>query len=158
MEKIYLDTCVISGLIKQDMGDENYNNLVEMLSMDLCIVSSQIARDEINAIPPQYRKEHADLFDSLNKIPVIQHYSTCSNLMLMGVGGGRRYDPLFAKLKNLLPDENDALHIFQACKNSVTDFITIDNRTILRFALQLEEYTGMQFVPPRLFKSEFLFS
>ncbi len=154
MNKIYLDTCVISGLIKNDIGKENYIALEELFFTDLCIVTSEVAKKEISKIPDKYRKEHENIYEALNKIPTIKHFSHNSNLMLMGVGGGRSDDPLFALLKNILPDEDDALHIFQATKNQAKNFITVDIRTILKFSDKLADITSMEFYTPETFMKE----
>ncbi|GAB4577932.1 MAG: hypothetical protein Fur0022_06640 [Anaerolineales bacterium] len=61
-----------------------------------------------------------------------------SGLSLMGVGGDSRFDPLYLELKNILPDELDAQHVFQAIKRDADFFITTDHRTILRYYKDLE--------------------
>ena len=49
-------------------------------------------------------------------------------------GSVNREDPLFLKLKQIF-DEDDAEHIFQAEKNDMDYFLTLDKKTILNRVL-----------------------
>lgn len=43
------------------------------------------------------------------------------------------------KLRAILPDENDARHLFQAISNDVEYFVTYDKATILRHTAAIEQ-------------------
>jgi hypothetical protein len=53
-------------------------------------------------------------------------------------GGYLVTDEMLARLREILPDENDARHIFQAAQNDIGYFITCDERTILRHTVAIE--------------------
>jgi hypothetical protein len=61
--------------------------------------------------------------------------------------------PTFARLAKALPDRNDARHVFQAARNDVRDFVTIDERTILSRATQVLEAAGVRVCSPTAYVS-----
>jgi hypothetical protein len=61
----------------------------------------------------------------------------------MGVGGSRRQDRLFISLRSLLPDVEDAMHVFQAAKNGVGFLITADHRRLIRFSADIQRLCGV---------------
>ncbi len=152
MVTAYLDTCIVSGVAKGDLRLEEEEALLKLLQAwkhgAISLVTSSIAKDEINRIPSRYRVKHEIIYNLLNDVPVAQTHRTDSGLLLVGVGGGRREDPLLQALKGLLPDENDALHLFQAAKNGVTYFLTGDRSTILKHCKKIEEVCNVRAVRP----------
>ena len=50
--------------------------------------------------------------------------------------------------RTLLPDIEDARHMFQAVQNGVDSFVTADERTILAYADVLRELLGIEAVSP----------
>jgi hypothetical protein len=73
-------------------------------------------------------------------------------LILMGVGGSRRQGRLFISLRSLLPDVEDAMHVFQAAKNGVGFLITADHRTLIRFSADIERLCGVIVLSPVAFE------
>jgi hypothetical protein len=148
----YLDTCIVSGVAKGDLRPEEEEALLKLLQARkhgaISLVTSSVAKDEIDRIPPQHRVKHEMIYNLLNDVPVAQTHRTDSGLMLLGVGGGRCADPLLRTLKGLLPDEADALHLFQAAKNGVTYFLTTDQRTILKHYKEVEAVCNVRAVSP----------
>ena len=142
MIKAYLDTCIVSGLAKEDLDSAQQNALREVLrfhkSGDIQLVTSVLVQDEIKQIPEQYRSKHEVIYSLLADIPVTRVSWIDSGLSLLGVGGGSRVDPLYQELRTMLPDDLDAQHVFQAIKSNSTYFLTRDNRTILRYRKELE--------------------
>jgi predicted nucleic acid-binding protein len=128
--KLYLDTCIVSGLIKEDLGKEEFSALDRILAawqahqVELC--TSKVTLEELSKVPALYRREHNRIYKLIRLVPIAPEARTDSGLSLMGVGGGTRTDPLFTNLKQLL-DEVDAKHVFQALKNHVETFLTVDN-------------------------------
>ncbi|HVE61704.1 MAG TPA: hypothetical protein VNA26_07790 [Chitinophagaceae bacterium] len=127
---VYLDTCIISGLAKADLSIDDLEALHDLLEKHkngkIHPLTSQVTKEELEKIPPTFRTQHKIVYNLLKDVPTAQTYQTDSGLMLMGVGGGIREDPVFTALKNLLPGEDDARHIFQATKNGVSKFVTTD--------------------------------
>jgi hypothetical protein len=152
--KIYVDTCVVSGLAKtNDLCPPVIEALWRILDLheaaQVHLLTSSVMKDEIAKIPEQYRTRHRALYTLFAKIPITATHRTDSGLTLMGVGGGQRTDPLFKALQGILPDEPDARHIFQAVKNKVDYFLTVDKRTILRHRVAVENCCGIKVFNPK---------
>jgi hypothetical protein len=157
---VYLDTCIISGIAKMDLGDENIDALLSIFEQskkgNLNILTSIITESELNAIPIQYRKQHELIYYLLANLPYIQNAQTVQQgSMIIGIGIGigfgnrrRKTDPLFGKLSTLLPDNNDAMHVFQATKNNVQYFLTTDYKTILKFKGEIEQICNIKAMSP----------
>lgn len=107
MISAYLDTCVVSGIAKGDLTDADADALLVILQAHkagaLRVVTSEVTAAEYLKVPSQYRNKHAFIYSLLVDVPVAQTHRTGSSLLLMGVGGGRREDPLFTQLKELFP-------------------------------------------------------
>ena len=148
----YLDTSVVSGLAKGDLNEADAKALLHLLKAgkqgDINLVTSTVTKDEIANVPEMHRSSHEMIYNLLADVPAARQYHTDSGLMLVGVGGGQREDPLLASLKSILPDENDALHLFQAAKNEVTFFLTADRRTIIRHREAIEAACSIKAVDP----------
>ena len=60
--KVYLDTCIVSGLIKEDLGEDEFVTLDRILEawqahqVDLC--TSKVTSEELSKVPDRYRREH----------------------------------------------------------------------------------------------------
>jgi hypothetical protein len=151
----YLDTCIVSGLAKGDLAHPDIEALLKVLQKHkkraLCLVTSQITKEEIDRIPQKYRLQHEVIYNLLLDLPVARAFRTDSGLMLMGVGGGVRLHPMLAKLNTLLSDEADARHLYQAARNDVRYFITTDTRTILRRKAEIEEISQVIAISPTEF-------
>lgn len=137
----YLDTCIISGLAKGDLAEVELGALNKLLVAskrgEISLVTSELTGNEIRAIPESSRRLHETIYNLLCNVPISQHTWTDSGLTLMGVGGGTRIDPLYTKITQIVPGETDAQHLFQAVKSDCHFFITVDNKTILRFSTQI---------------------
>ena len=57
---IYIDTCIISGYIRQDLKSSDQNALEKIINekQDLSFCSSTIASQELNKINPKYVAPH----------------------------------------------------------------------------------------------------
>jgi hypothetical protein len=144
---VYLDTCIVSGIAKEDLSHAEQEAVVALLQLyktsRLHLVTSEVARSEIAAVPQQFRSRHETIYLLLRDVPLARAAWTDSGLTLTGVGGGRREDPLYTKLRLLLPDEADAQHVFQAIRADADYFATTDARTILRFSKALYDEHGL---------------
>jgi predicted nucleic acid-binding protein len=152
MTKAYFDTCIVSGLAKEDLPEVEQAALLEVLRLyraeKIELVTSALVKQEIDRIPEKPRRRHEIIYNLLADIPISNVSWTDSGLMMMGCGGGTRFDPLYSELRSILPDEADAQHIFQAIKNGAYYFVTTDRRTILRYAKMLQDRFGIRFVTP----------
>jgi predicted nucleic acid-binding protein len=148
----YLDTCVISGGLGRGDIHGQQEALRELLRLrkagDIEIVTSHIALEEIQRSPQERRRLDEDLYALLNDVPAAAEHRTDGGLMLLGVGGGQRPDPILIRLREILSDENDARHLFQAIKNGIDFFVTVDERTILSKADALSSVFGIQVLKP----------
>lgn len=147
----YLDTCVISGYVKNELETGNQSAfetiLTAYLSKKIDLLRSAIVEMEIAAIPECYRTPHQTLLSNLLSIPV----PSVSGLTRLGSGMFSMANPkrlLRQRLSVVLPDENDQQHIFVAACNRVHFFITVDNRTILSRRLKVYEACGVHAVTP----------
>jgi len=143
----------VSGLAKEDLSPGQQQALLELLRLykggQIKLITSFVVKQEIDRIPEGARTRHEMIYSLLSDIPRARFWQIRMGLTLMGIGGGiPRQDPLYIKLKQLLPDEEDAQHIFQAIKNQVDYFITTDERTILRHRGELESTYGIRVVTP----------
>jgi len=128
-ELVYLDTCIISGLAKEDLTQNELNSLLQLLKMsksgDITLVTSLYTFQEIKKIPKKYRNRHEIIYNLISDLPQIDSKVTNSGIIRLGVGKSIQVDPIFNELKTILPGEKDALHIYQAIKKQL--FILCNN-------------------------------
>jgi hypothetical protein len=152
----YLDTCIISGLARRDLPEQDLTALEHILAArkrgEVSLVTSHIAKVEIDRVPQSYRSAHEVFYNLLSDVPAVRFWRTDTGLMLMNIGGGRRQDPLFIRLRSLLPDAEDAMHVFQAAKNRVGFLITTDHRTLIRFSSAIERLCDVIVLSPVAFE------
>jgi predicted nucleic acid-binding protein len=124
----YLDTCVVSALTKADLGPVQQEALFELLqaykSRRLALVTSRVAHEEIQKIPAEVRAQHEVIYALLEDVPAKQE---------SGEKGA-----VFSQLRAILPDADDARHVFQALTNGVDYFVTADTRTIVSRRSEIE--------------------
>lgn len=153
--RAYLDTCIVSGLVKDDLAKPEAEALQRILVARkrgaVSITTSAVTHDELSSIPEEHRAPHELLYNLLDDVPAAPTHRTDSGLTLMGVGGGRREDPLLTQLRAILADEGDAQHVFQAARNGVEFLITADVRSFARHSEQLQELCGVRVVLPSQF-------
>lgn len=130
--RAYLDTCIVSGLARGDLTLEDEAALLRILqarkSGAVELVTSEVVHAEISRIPEEYRIRHSIIYDLLADVPLATtHYKIPP---FIPAPMFRRRDPLLASLEDLLPDEIDAAHVFQAVKAGLPYLITVDRRTL----------------------------
>ena len=71
--KLYIDTCVISGHAKGELTPNEtaaFNRLLgQYASGEITLVTSTVAKDELNRIPMEYRASHEQVYQRLKEIP-----------------------------------------------------------------------------------------
>ena len=131
---VLLDTCVISGMVRNDMKPEDTAAVVQMARLvaqsNLTMWASTVAREELDKIPPRYRQEHIDQYNALKTIRASHATWVDTNRASTGLGTVVEH-PDYKRLRGLLRDENDARLLFQAKAGGVTDFVTVDYKSIL---------------------------
>ena len=69
---VYIDACIISGIVKQDMKSSDISAFKKILDIaetgKITIHSSTMALHEINQIPEHWRKNHLAQYDTLLKV------------------------------------------------------------------------------------------
>jgi len=135
MDKAYLDTCIISNLAKGDLSSKEQSVLVELLKLhkndELHLVTSEITKSEIDKIPQEYKVNHEIIYLLLQDVPV-KETKIIQDVIDIGIIPFPREDNIYTRLKNILPDDNDRIHVYTAIKNGCYYFITTDRRTILK--------------------------
>ena len=148
----YLDTCIVSGLAKEDLSDEELDALLRILEEykgnNVHLVTSDLTKRELDKIPARYRRKHSAIYSLLCDVPIVRLFRRDPRLDLLGVGDGVRVHTIFARLNTELPDETDAQHIYQAARNEAGYFLTTDRRTVLSKKEQIEDICGVKAVSP----------
>ncbi len=134
--KVYLDTVIISSWINEDIRPEELEALERVLDawqsnrIELC--TSTVAREELAKVPEEHRGQHMRLYRLIKLVPIAPIERWGTGLSLMGTPTARTYgDPIYSQLRAIL-DEKDANHVFQAIKNGVNVFLTVDRRVVAR--------------------------
>lgn len=151
----YLDTCIVSGLAKEDLSDEELDALLRILEEHkgnkVHLVTSDLTKRELEKIPARYRRKHSVIYSLLSDVPIVPAFRRGRGLSFGGIGGGVRVHPILARLNTELPDEADAQHIYQAARNKVSYFLTTDCRTVLSRKVKIEDICGVKAVSPTEF-------
>lgn len=150
--KIYVGTCVLSGIVNKDMPERELKS-VEVLcdnkNVELC--TSRKTLDEfLNTKTYRQRVAFKLLYKIIAKIPsenLINQYSATWGSVPWGAAewgdGCSAENKIFAKLKKLFKPD-DAEHIFQAINARCDYFLTLDSRTILS---KKNKYESAQIAP-----------
>lgn len=138
--RVYYDTSVVSGIARSDMKTEDLSATKEIAkrarSGAIALHSSTAAKEEIHRIPPKFRARHEAEYKALDTIRgstawLDENHPTPDD------------DPDFRTLSSILHDRNDARHLWLAKKAGISEFITVDQRTILSKATELRATCGM---------------
>ena len=147
--KLYLDTCVISAITKNDIKESDLSALTKILgyklSQTLEVVTSQVAKEEIEKIPEEYREKHLKEYEALVSIPTLD-YLRIDFFSRTGLRVKQTIE--FGKLFMLLKDINDARHIYQAFRNEIKYFIIVDYKTILKHKNDIESICNVKTLSP----------
>ena len=150
---LYLDTCVISGHAKGDLSADEVRAVTELLSLystgKVSLVTSTVTKEEIDRIPEKYRAVHEETYELLKSIQAIGYLvlDLGFGIHLLGVKRHSTYDDLRALLK----DDDDAKHLYQAYRHGASHFLTVDSRTILSKASEIEKLCGVKPILPSAF-------
>jgi hypothetical protein len=110
----------------------------------LSLVASTEVLTEIQGLPSQHQGPHREVYTQLLQLPG----SNVTWLEPATATPSVQTDPLYSRIARILPDEMDARHVFQALKQSVPYFATVDQRTILKHSRSLEAEFPVRFGKP----------
>ena len=144
--KVYLDANLIFDPSKIDNIIQEEAEALKSLSESPRIkfyVSEKVKKEIEKHKNPKKKDYLLFLYNLIQKIPeenIIKSGATLNSAMLNSVmlNEGTSEDPLFTKLKQIF-DKDDAELIFQAEKNDLDYFLTLDKRTILNRLREKEE-------------------
>jgi hypothetical protein len=148
---VYLDTCIISGLARNDIEQTQGKAMIELLKLSeigtVRFVTSAVALSELEQIPPEHRTPHVAVYHLLWKI----HAFPEPSLTRLAPWGGPMGNParrIWSRIKRILPDENDVKHVYQAAKHGTDYFVTVDKATILKYKADLIVEAGVHVIQP----------
>lgn len=148
----YLDTNLVIGLARDDLGDVEQAAIVDLLDRHkgrrLRLVTSQVTLEELRKIPHEDRRPDEQMYRLLEELPtaaeVLAPVVTRSDrphlVGLLPIG-------YLVELQEIL-DETDARHVFQALQANVEYFVTVDRKTILSRRDAVEAKVAMKFRKP----------
>ena len=152
-KKVYFDTCIISGIVNQDMKKNEMDAILEIENSAkmgfLSIHSSTMARGEIEKIPEQWRHAHVAQYDVLLKVKG----STSSWIELETSINEKALE--YQTFREILKDKNDAKHLYLAKQAGIDEVITVDERTILSKANELESRCQMKVYSPSQYSKKY---
>jgi hypothetical protein len=135
--RVYADNCIVGALVRHD-HPEQISAISALLNAHeqgtIHLVASTEVLGEIQQLPATYQGPHIALYERLRKLPA----SNVTWLEETSTGSSVRTDPMYSQLEQVLSGANDRRHMFHAVKQCVEYFATVDQRTILSRAKQLE--------------------
>ena len=114
---------------------------------ELTICASTVAREEIDKIPAEYRQDHLDEYNALRIVQGSNATWLDDDPGSTDVGTVVEH-PEYHTLREILPDEDDARHLFQAKMAGVDNVVTVDYKSILNRAGELEQRAGIRAFSP----------
>jgi len=137
---VYLDTCIISGLAKEDISKKEICALLTLLQLGkesiLELFTSSVTKDELDKIPQEHRSKHLIIYNLFSDVPKIDYLVL--NLSPVRIGLRVKKQDVLAKLINILKDKEDAMHLYQCFRNKLEYFITVDQNSILSKAKEIK--------------------
>lgn len=138
--KVYIDGCIISDSSKIDNFKEEEKMALKKLwklSDELFYTSEKTRREIEKHRNLKKREDLISLYNLIKKVPkknIIKLIPATLNSVKFNEttfnGHAEREDMLLTKLKQIF-EKDDAEHIFQAEKNNLDYFLTLDKKTIL---------------------------
>jgi len=148
----YLDTCVPSAIVKGELSSADSQAVARLgqlvQSSAVTLWTSTVMLEEMHRIPESYRGRHVAAYNGLRTVTGHPTTTWLDTRSTSSTHGHETTHPLFAKLRAVVADENDARHLFQAKMNGVVDFITVDERTILSRRTEIRQNAGINVWSP----------
>ena len=155
----YFDTCIVSEIAKEDVKESELIAIMQLLRKrlleEIYIFTSESTLDELNKIPEKYREKHLDVYSDIELIPKAEKKKMTSMLFMPGpILFLQSENPAYWELKTILPDKMDAEHLLNASEKQIVYFITVDERTILKFANKIKDKTNLRAMLPSQLMTE----
>jgi predicted nucleic acid-binding protein len=153
--RLYVDTCVLSAVANGELSPieraavQTVNELSH--SSAVTLFTSHVALEEISRIPEPYFARHVQQYDALGKVSsdlTWEEFNPATEVTDLEVE-----KPVYEELRTLLPDENDAQHLAQAKLGGIDHVLTLDGKTIIRYARELRDRFGILVFRPSEFVS-----
>lgn len=148
---VLLDTSVISAFVNNELIQKEAVAFSQILEMAKCgqisACGSTVTREELENIPLTFRSSHIKEYELLSEI-------RGSNTTWLETDPGSTafgtivQHPTFQALRGFLKDEGDARLLFQAKMAGVTNFITVDQKTVLNKASEIANQVGVHVYSP----------
>jgi hypothetical protein len=147
--RLYLDTCIISGIAKEDLQTDQRAAVTELLRLHkqkvIQLVTSEMAKVEIDKIPVQHRSKHEAIYSLLADV---SSFVPLTGLSVIGIPTVNWHWIRLRALKRILPGHLDARHVFAAWRHGLEYFVTTDESTILRHRQELMRQFGVKAMLP----------
>jgi hypothetical protein len=141
----YLDTVLIIGLADNDLPANEQDALTDLLARrkrgEIALFTSVVAREELDRHRSLEHRIHDVIYDLIDDVPTVTEQLPRAVTATAPVGSRAISPPvdddrMLVELRQILPGDDDARHVFQAARNALDYFITCDHHTILRFAAE----------------------
>lgn len=147
--KVYIDTCIISGIVNEDLSELELTSIKELLEhhdkFGIHVCTSEVAKEEIDRIPDEHRIKHTSIYKQLSKVKTITYLKL---KLIPRIGLPVEQTEGYSDLKGILKDKGDAKHIYQCSKNNIEIFLTVDKATILNKANEIKKICGVNALYP----------
>ncbi len=139
MKKIYLDTCIFSKLLQDNIDDDQLASLEELSNYEeISLVTSQKTLDEVSDTPDIRRRRSLKLlFKFVKQVYAPPHTRNFSPLFGDAPFGapwgqsGTITEEIYSRLlKVFKPDDSE--HIYNAKKAECDYFLTLDYKSLLK--------------------------
>lgn len=154
---LYVDTCVLSAVANGELpaAERAAMDTIDgwVQSSSVTLFSSPVALEEMSRIPDPHFARHLQQYNAVGKVSsdlTWEEYNAATEVTDLEVE-----DPTYEELRDLLPDEPDAQHLAQAKLAGIDHVLTLDERTILSHATELQERFGIRVLKPSAFVSLF---
>jgi hypothetical protein len=145
---VCMDTCVISAIAKGELSTSECEAMTQIEQLvesgQVTVWASTHVKDELEGIPQQFKQPHLDVYNSFKRIAAHPTTNWIDDDPSSVTFQQETVHPVFKTIQNIIPHEMDVRLLFQACVNNVTDFITLDEWSILRFRDELDAMVGIR--------------
>ena len=152
---VYLDTCIVIGLVKEDLANEQAatDKILECYGRgNVSLKTSHIAKEELKKASKNLRSKQMRIYHLLSKVPEAREFRGSRGPSGLGLGTSSSAHPslhlMLKKLIELLHGKSDARHVFQAAMNRMQYFLTTDYDTILKYRQQIRQISRVEAVSP----------
>jgi hypothetical protein len=148
----FLDTCVASAVANGELSPADsaaFATIADAVARsDVTLWASTVMKREMDRIPAHHRARHLAEYNALRKVTAAPTTNWIDDRPNSSSFGQPTVHPTFKALAEMLPDRTDAELIYQAKANGVSDFITVDEKTILNRATEIRTRVGVNVYSP----------